>query len=68
MKTCNQNCRQGRDCNCGGVHVVPLNDLREHELNRSCWCQPHYDEEDGIVIHNSLDGREAFERRERKPS
>ena len=29
--TCNQNCNQGRDCNCGGWHVYPVDDLREHE-------------------------------------
>lgn len=68
--TCNQNCRQGRDCNCGGIHVVPTNDLREHELNGSCWCKPTRDEEgtETIWIHNSMDGREAFERGERKLS
>lgn len=66
--SCNGNCNQGRNCNCGGLHVMPLNDLREHELNRSCWCRPTYDEEDNLIIHNSLDCREQFERHERKPS
>lgn len=68
--TCNQNCRQGRDCNCLGVHVVPINDLREHDLNGSCWCKPALDNDYSypIWIHNSMDGREAFERGERKPS
>lgn len=68
--SCNGNCRQGRDCNCGGVHVVPLNDLREHDLNGSCWCKPTLDntEASPIWIHHAMDGREAFETGERKPS
>lgn len=32
--TCNQDCNQGRDCNCGGLHVYPVDDLREHERMR----------------------------------
>lgn len=68
--SCNQNCRQGRDCNCAGWHVVPLNDLREHDLNGSCWCRPTLDDSqsDPIWIHNSMDGREKFETGERLPS
>lgn len=64
--TCNQDCRQGLDCNCGGWHVVPLNDLREHVANGSCWCKPTLDE--GVWLHHSMDGREAFETGERLPS
>jgi hypothetical protein len=48
-----------------GNHVVPVNDLREHSL-AGCWCCPADD--DGVVVHNSLDGREQFERGERKMS
>lgn len=68
--SCNQNCRQGRDCNCGGVHVVPLNDLREHQTHGSCWCKPTLDNTEAkpIWIHHAMDGREAFETGERKPS
>jgi hypothetical protein len=44
-------------------HVYPENDLREHSLG-SCWCNPSDD--DGIMVHNSLDRREFFERGERK--
>jgi hypothetical protein len=44
------------------VHVVPLDDLREHECSSACWCQPiEYDEEPGIWVHNALDGRENYE-------
>jgi hypothetical protein len=46
-------------------HVCPVNDLREHLLT-DCWCGPTDD--DGLVVHNSLDGREFYERGERKPS
>ncbi len=46
--------------------VVPRNDLREHVFGRKCWCKPF--EEDGVIVHNSADGRERFERLERKAS
>lgn len=50
------------------VHVYPLNDLREHATDGTeCWCGAEEDDE-GIVVHNSADGREAFETGERKPS
>jgi len=49
-------------------HITPTDDLYEHELMPTCWCKPTTDEEDFIVIHNSADQREAFERGERKPS
>lgn len=42
------------------THVYPLNDLREHELNNSCWCVPAVDEFE-VCVHNSLDKREEFE-------
>lgn len=47
-------------------HVIPLEDLREHDRAEGCWCRPDLD--NGMVTHNALDGREAFERRERVPS
>lgn len=47
--------------------VYPLNDLRDHEPDSpSCWCKPFLD--DGILVHNSMDGREQFERGERRVS
>ena len=49
-------------------HIVPVNDLYEHELILSCWCKPTIDDADFIAIHNSADQREKFERGERKPS
>lgn len=47
-------------------HVIPLADLREHEPSPDCWCRPTVD--DGVVQHNSMDGRERYERGERKPT
>ncbi len=49
-------------------HVVPVNDLREHscDVSKPCWCNPEVSE-DGVVVHNSMDGREAYETGERKP-
>jgi hypothetical protein len=48
-----------------GNHVCPVNDLREHLLT-DCWCSPMDD--DGIIVHNSLDQRELYERGDRKAS
>jgi hypothetical protein len=48
-----------------GIQVIPVDDLREHSLTE-CWCEPHEDE--GIIVHHSLDGRELYEDGERKPS
>ena len=45
------------------IHVVPIDDLREHEISPCCWCCPEEDEY-GLVIHNALDKREAYERGE----
>lgn len=54
-----------KEDNWGMQHVVPVDDLREHEPV-SCWCSPT--EDDGVVLHHALDEREKFERGERKPS
>jgi hypothetical protein len=48
-----------------GLQVIPVDDLREHSAT-GCWCRPTDD--DGIAVHNSLDGREQYERGERKVS
>lgn len=50
------------------AHIVPLDDLRPHDLTPQCWCQPAEDDECMAHIHRSLDGRERFERGERLPS
>ena len=48
------------------VHVVPRDDLREHEENNegACWCQPRLEHHGRclLVSHNSADGRELVER------
>tara|TARA_R110002096_G_scaffold308373_2_gene502990 strand:+ start:424 stop:585 length:162 start_codon:yes stop_codon:yes gene_type:complete len=45
------------------THVLPINDLREHKEASDCWCHPEVDE--GVVVHNSIDGREKVETGER---
>lgn len=50
-------------------HVVQVNDLREHDDSRTCWCQPRIEyvesfltgEQSVLVVHHSLDGRELIE-------
>lgn len=43
-----------------------LDDL--HRTDGSpCWCNPTIDGESGLVVHNSMDGRESYETGERKP-
>jgi hypothetical protein len=44
--------------------VWPLNDLRPHVEGKNCWCAPF--REDGVLVHNSMDGRERYERGERR--
>lgn len=49
------------------VHVVPVNDLREHEAEVSCWCRPTEDEgTPDLWVHHALDGREKYETGELK--
>lgn len=44
------------------IHVMPLNDLREHVARVDCWCRPTPDmEEPFVIIHHSLDQREKYE-------
>ena len=38
------------------IHVIPINDLRDHDDSPACWCVPRDD--DGVWIHNSMDRRE----------
>ena len=33
-----------REDNKGRVHVVPANDMREHEPSPDCWCDPEVTE------------------------
>lgn len=52
----------------GVWHIVPVDDLMDHETDGlDCWCNPDYDEWEGLITHNALDGREAYETGQRKP-
>ena len=44
------------------AEVTPLKDLRDHIPGATCWCKPFDDE--GVLVHNALDGREKLERGE----
>ena len=47
------------------IHILPVNDYVEHcQKGRSCQCGPFALEVDGgvMVVHNSWDGRELYER------
>ena len=44
-------------------HFVPYDDYRPHS-DVGCWCKPEQDET-GVYVHRSMDGREAFETGER---
>ena len=48
------------------IHVIPTEDTREHLASEDCWCEPLA--EDSVRTHNAADGRELFERGERKTS
>jgi hypothetical protein len=51
------------------IHVYPLNDLRDHLIgdDDECWCNPVPDSEyPTLLVHNSMDGREQYETKERK--
>lgn len=50
-------------------HVMPMGDLREHESSAACWCKPvQHEQITNVYVHTSMDGREAFETGERRPS
>jgi hypothetical protein len=44
-------------------HVLPTNDIEEHEESTTCKCEPRVVHENGemIIVHNSFDGREGVE-------
>jgi len=41
-------------------HMVPLNDLREHETGCDCWCKPYLNDDGDMYIHRALDMRNVF--------
>ena len=61
----------GVRCECNRVvrvHVLPCDDLRIHDvgINGSCWCGPEHLEDEGTIVHQSLDGREPYQNGERR--
>lgn len=43
-------------------HVYPVGDFRDHILEGlKCWCKPKLADEGGVILHNSMDGREKHE-------
>lgn len=44
-------------------HILPINDIEEHEEASTCKCNPVVKEESGdlLIIHNAFDGREGVE-------
>ena len=41
------------------IHVVPHKDIKEHNLDRWCLCNPKLKK--GVLVHNSFDERERIE-------
>lgn len=64
--TCGKELCIDGDCDCNSWHIVPKDDIREHDISSLCWCNPIMkdDEHDPIWLHNSLDGRENYEDKE----
>lgn len=50
------------------THIVPVEDVREHETEPTCWCRPDWEAEGCMYVHHAMDEREAYERGERKPN
>ncbi len=45
-------------------HILPINDIKEHDENSTCICHPRVEMQpngDMLIIHNSFDGREHVE-------
>lgn len=46
------------------IHVLPVNDLKEHTETDDCECHPRIEYVEGggkVVVHNSYDRREFWE-------
>ncbi len=46
------------------LHILPINDLKEHEESSTCDCTPELIIENGemILVHNAYDNREITQR------
>lgn len=50
------------------INILPTNDIKEHTEDSTCKCRPSVEIlENGelMIIHNSFDGREAYEKRKK---
>lgn len=58
-----------QDEGAGVLHIVPTDDTREHiiDADGGCWCDPTMTDDGSVCVHNSADGREAYEEGRRKP-
>lgn len=46
----------------GFTHMVPIDDDSEHRYGDECECNPKRDQDTPhMLVHNSYDGREAYE-------
>lgn len=47
-------------------HILPVDDLKEHEESAYCQCNPKIEEyrNGRLIIHNAYDGREIYEQAE----
>lgn len=44
------------------LHVIPVDDLRDHEATPTCWCRPTpLEDPPNVFLHNAMDGREKYE-------
>lgn len=57
------NIMDGNSLDNDGVHVVPVDDLKEHDIEPTCWCRPlvQHEQHRTLYIHNALDRREMYE-------
>jgi hypothetical protein len=55
------------DTKSAGRHIMPEDEVEIH-IPSNCTCGVQFDDEADSYIHDAFDGREKFERGERKPS
>lgn len=50
------------------IHITPINDLKEHQENVNCHCNPktEYIKDTLLIIHNAYDKRESLEKAQRQ--
>lgn len=48
----------------GDIHIIPVDDLKDHDESQYCHCDPRIEPGDhgcNMIVHNSYDGRELIE-------